>query len=98
MTPSYLQRFNQIVMDWKHTVSRAIRRVGNMSPAGEYLAESVEEKLVLLLSQGRQQLIQEAVELGEGLKVEVQNDRAKAWDMGFNAAITAYQEKLNKLV
>jgi hypothetical protein len=88
-------------MDWKHTVSRAIRRVGDMSPASEYLAESVEERLVFLLTSEREQLIQEAVLLGEGLKMALDFMEATVDPVKrdiHNAAIHAYQEKLNKLV
>lgn len=45
------------------------------------------------LTQERQQLIQEAVELGEELKID-----AEGWDgHRHNAAITVYQEMLSKL-
>lgn len=82
--PSYLQRFREKFADWK------IHHKDLPCFQDHVTLNRVEE----FITQERQQLIQEAVELGEGLKKydKMEHDVKNYCDFAANAAITAYQE------
>ena len=88
-TPSYLQRFREkFPCSNKDCDNEGTFPAGNGDPCPCQYCHEVRLPFRDHITQERQQLIQEAVELGEGLKTD-----AEGWDgHRHNAAITVYQE------